>query len=61
MGNNLFTSFGDKVRLWDLRNYNSLGLLTSKHQSQIMCMAARHSENKRILVTGAKDHYIKVS
>lgn len=60
-GKSLYTSFGDKVRLWDMRNYNSVGLLTGKHQSQVMCMAAGNMSDKHLLVTGSKDHYIKVN
>jgi kinesin family protein 4/21/27 len=58
--NSLYTSFGVSVRLWDLRKYASVGLLTGKHQAQIMCMAATDIEDKHFLVTGSKDHYIKV-
>lgn len=52
--------------MWDRRQLNSsIGMLAGKHSSNIMCLAA--SENVQIngdvcdiIVSGSKDHYVKV-
>jgi kinesin family protein 4/21/27 len=57
----LYTTYGEKVRIWDLRYFRPIGLLGGKHHSsQIMCMATQGIDNKEMLITGSKDHYIKL-
>ncbi|XP_071455013.1 kinesin-like protein KIF21A [Hetaerina americana] len=60
-GTTLYTAGGDKVRVWDLRKFAATAKLTGGHQAAIMCLAVgKISEEEDIVVTGSKDHYIKV-
>lgn len=62
-GYGLFSAAGDKVRLWDLRKFHSIGKLSGGHQAAIMCMAIGASNqmlDHNYVITGSKDHYIKV-
>ena len=62
-GYGLFSAAGDKVRLWDLRKFHSIGKLSGGHQAAIMCLAIGASNDvmdHNYVVTGSKDHYIKV-
>ncbi|XP_021948047.1 kinesin-like protein KIF21A isoform X2 [Folsomia candida] len=64
--NYLYTTFDNRIRVWDRRQLNSsIGMLAGKHSSNIMCLAA--SENVQIngdvcdiIVSGSKDHYVKL-
>jgi len=61
-GYGLFSAAGDKVRLWDLRKFHSIGKLSGGHQAAIMCLATGPTDvvDNNYLITGSKDHYIKV-
>ena len=62
-GYGLFSAAGDKVRLWDLRKFHSIGKLSGGHQAAIMCLAIGPSTaamDQNYVITGSKDHYIKV-
>ncbi|KAK7792455.1 hypothetical protein R5R35_013851 [Gryllus longicercus] len=60
-GRVLYTASGDKVRVWDLRRYEATGKLSGGHQAAIMCLAVgKLSEEEDVVITGSKDHYIKV-
>ncbi|XP_063220986.1 kinesin-like protein KIF21A isoform X2 [Bacillus rossius redtenbacheri] len=58
---NLYTATGDRVRIWDLRMFESTGKLTGGHQAAIMCLAVGQvSAQEDLVITGSKDHYIKM-
>ncbi|KAK6630614.1 hypothetical protein RUM43_014599 [Polyplax serrata] len=57
----LYTAAGDRVRVWDLRRFCSTGKLAGGHQAAVMCLAVgKLSQTQDVVVTGSKDHYIKV-
>ncbi|CAE1242663.1 KIF4_21_27 [Acanthosepion pharaonis] len=58
-GNALFTAAGNMVRIWDVRSQSCVSKLTG-HQAQVMVLALARREDKQIVVSGSKDHYIKV-
>merc|ERR1712080_61232 len=35
----LFSAAADKVRVWDLRKFHSIGKLSGGHQAAVMCLA----------------------
>ncbi len=57
-GLSLYSAAGDKVRVWDLRKFHSIGKLSGGHQAAVMCLAA--GDTNDYVVTGSKDHYVKV-
>merc|ERR1719251_524577 len=62
-GLSLFSAAADKVRVWDLRKFHSIGKLSGGHQAAIMCLAIGPSNvnmDQNYVITGSKDHYIKV-
>jgi len=61
-GYGLFSAAADKVRIWDLRKFHSIGKLSGGHQAAIMCLAIGPTElpGNNYVITGSKDHYIKV-
>jgi len=61
-GYGLFSAAADKVRIWDLRKFHSIGKLSGGHQAAIMCLATGPTFNQETnhVITGSKDHYIKV-
>ncbi|KFM57573.1 Kinesin-like protein KIF21A, partial [Stegodyphus mimosarum] len=60
-GTTLFSAASNIVRIWDLRMYKAIGKLSGSHQAAIMCLAVDNEGlDKNIVVTGSKDHYIKV-
>ncbi|GFU16704.1 kinesin-like protein KIF21A [Nephila pilipes] len=60
-GTTLFSAASSVVRIWDLRMYKAIGKLSGSHQAAIMCLAVDNDgSDKNIVVTGSKDHYIKV-
>ncbi|KAB7501765.1 Kinesin-like protein KIF21A [Armadillidium nasatum] len=59
--NILYSAAGNIVRIWDLRKFMSVGKLSGAHQAAVMCLAVESSMlNQDVVVTGSKDHYIKV-
>ncbi|XP_054717642.1 kinesin-like protein KIF21A, partial [Uloborus diversus] len=60
-GTTLFSAASNLVRIWDLRTYSPVGKLSGSLQSAIMCLAVDNTESdNNVVVTGSKDHYIKV-
>ncbi|XP_022237698.1 kinesin-like protein KIF21A isoform X2 [Limulus polyphemus] len=60
-GTLLFSAAGNIVRIWDLRMYHTIGRLTGGHQAAVMCLAVDDlGEDNNVVITGSKDHYIKV-
>lgn len=60
-GTTLFSAVGNLVRIWDIRSQTQacISKLTG-HQAQVMVLALAEKEEKQIVVSGSKDHYIKV-
>ena len=57
----LFSTCSQIVRIWDLRMFYAVGKLNSNHQSKITCLAVEDTHGGCInVVTGSKDHYVKV-
>ena len=61
-GVNLFSAAADKVRIWDLRKFHSVGKLSGGHQAAVMCLETGPGVDADgdYVITGSKDHYIKV-
>ncbi|XP_075217567.1 kinesin-like protein 31E isoform X2 [Lycorma delicatula] len=60
-GRTFYSAAGDKVRVWDIRKFAVTGKLSGGHQAAVMCLAVRKlSVDEDIVITGSKDHYIKV-
>uniref|UniRef100_A0A2S2QRQ4 Kinesin-like protein KIF21A n=1 Tax=Sipha flava TaxID=143950 RepID=A0A2S2QRQ4_9HEMI len=59
-GRTLYMTTGDKVKIWDMRKFTVRGKLSSGHTAAVMCLAVGRFDNKDIIVTGSKDHYIKM-
>ncbi|KAK5616669.1 Kinesin-like protein kif21a [Crenichthys baileyi] len=56
----LYAAAGNSVRVWDLRRFASTGKLTG-HLSPVMCLTVdRSGNNQDLVITGSKDHYIKL-
>ncbi|KAG5450077.1 Kinesin-like protein kif21a, variant 2 [Clonorchis sinensis] len=63
----MFLATANSVKLWDLRRYFAVGKLHGFHQAPVMVLAAGQTpalssadEPQLTVVTGSKDHYIKV-
>jgi len=61
----LYAAAGSQVRIWDIRKFSSTGKLSGGHQAAVMCLAVgpvAGSDGARVeyVVTGSKDHYVKV-
>ena len=52
----MFTPYGERVRRWDLRKLQSVGLLPGRHGSNVTCLDMDNIS----FVSGSKDHSIKV-
>ncbi|XP_040068064.1 kinesin-like protein KIF21A isoform X3 [Ixodes scapularis] len=60
-GTLLFSAASNIVRIWDLRRFACVGKLAGGHQAAVMCMAVDDpGVDSSLVVTGSKDHYIKV-
>ncbi|XP_013396201.1 kinesin-like protein KIF21A isoform X2 [Lingula anatina] len=61
-GTVLYSAAGNLVRLWDLRRFNAVGKFSGGHQAPVMVLAIDETEEgeSATVVTGSKDHYIKV-
>lgn len=60
-GTTLFSTSSNIVRFWDLRMYYCVGKLNTGHQANVICMAVEESGvDTNIVITGSKDHYIKL-
>uniref|UniRef100_A0A672FC09 Kinesin family member 21A n=1 Tax=Salarias fasciatus TaxID=181472 RepID=A0A672FC09_SALFA len=59
-GSVLYAAAGNSVRVWDLRRFASTGKLTG-HLGPVMCLTVDRSGNSQdLVITGSKDHYIKL-
>ncbi|CAJ1056136.1 kinesin-like protein KIF21A isoform X4 [Xyrichtys novacula] len=59
-GSVLYAAAGNSVRVWDLRRFASTGKLTG-HLGPVMCLTVdRSGNNQDMVITGSKDHYIKL-
>ncbi|KAM3609603.1 uncharacterized protein V6R79_017676 [Siganus canaliculatus] len=59
-GTVLYAAAGNSVRVWDLRRFASTGKLTG-HLGPVMCLTVDRSVNNQdLVITGSKDHYIKL-
>jgi len=60
-GNTLYSTCLQIVRVWNLHKYYSIGKLNPNHQANVTCIGVdRTPENENIVVTGSKDHQVKV-
>lgn len=60
-GNTLYSTCLSIVRFWDLRKYYSIGKLNPSHQANVTCIGVgKTPENENLVITGSKDHSIKV-
>ncbi|XP_034236761.1 kinesin-like protein KIF21A isoform X2 [Thrips palmi] len=60
-GEILYSAAGDRVGVWDLRKFMELAKLNGGHQAAVSCLAVgRVSPNEDVVITGSRDHYIKV-
>ncbi|GFO28015.1 kinesin-like protein kif21a [Plakobranchus ocellatus] len=58
-GSTLFCAAGNVVQIWDLRRYSQAGRL-SGHQAPVMALALTRDGDNTLVVSGSKDHYIKI-
>ncbi|XP_062051051.1 kinesin-like protein KIF21A isoform X3 [Lepus europaeus] len=59
-GTFLYAASGNAVRMWDLKRFQSTGKLTG-HLGPVMCLTVDQiSSGQDLIVTGSKDHYIKL-
>ncbi|XP_069570579.1 kinesin-like protein KIF21A isoform X2 [Brachyistius frenatus] len=59
-GTVLYAAAGNSVRVWDLRRFASTGKLMG-HLGPVMCLTVDQSGNNQdLVITGSKDHYIKL-
>uniref|UniRef100_A0A8D3A1W9 Kinesin family member 21B n=1 Tax=Scophthalmus maximus TaxID=52904 RepID=A0A8D3A1W9_SCOMX len=59
-GSVLYAAAGNTVRMWDLNRMQALGKLTG-HIGSVMCLTVGQSLlGKDQVITGSKDHYVKV-
>ncbi|XP_053723895.1 kinesin-like protein KIF21B isoform X2 [Synchiropus splendidus] len=59
-GSVLYAAAGNTVRIWDLNRMQALGKLTG-HIGSVMCLTVGQSVlGKDQVITGSKDHYVKV-
>ncbi|XP_064602279.1 kinesin-like protein KIF21A isoform X2 [Liolophura sinensis] len=59
-GTTLYSASGNMVRVWDLRKFSAVGKLSGGHAAPVMVLALDELDSKDLLVTGSKDHYIKI-
>ncbi|XP_055997072.1 kinesin-like protein KIF21A isoform X6 [Ostrea edulis] len=59
-GTALYSAAGSVVRVWDLKSFSAIGKLNGGHQAAVMAIAVDRWESKDIVLTGSKDHYIKM-
>ncbi|KAK3103464.1 hypothetical protein FSP39_019440 [Pinctada imbricata] len=59
-GTVLYSATGSMVRVWDLNSFSAIGKLNGGHQAAIMVLAVDRAGENDIVLTGSKDHYIKM-
>ncbi|XP_061488488.1 kinesin-like protein KIF21B isoform X5 [Rhineura floridana] len=59
-GTMLYAATGNSVRIWELNRLQPIGKLTG-HIGPVMCLTVnRTASNHDLVITGAKDHYVKM-
>uniref|UniRef100_A0A8C5RXJ4 Kinesin family member 21B n=1 Tax=Laticauda laticaudata TaxID=8630 RepID=A0A8C5RXJ4_LATLA len=59
-GTMLYAATGNFVRIWELNRFQPIGKLTG-HIGPVMCLTVnKTASNHDLVVTGSKDHYIKM-
>ncbi|XP_025049106.1 kinesin-like protein KIF21B [Alligator sinensis] len=59
-GTMLYAATGNSVRIWELSRLQPIGKLTG-HIGPVMCLTVNQTaSNHDLVVTGSKDHYVKV-
>ncbi|XP_062996831.1 kinesin-like protein KIF21B [Elgaria multicarinata webbii] len=59
-GTTLYAASGNSVRIWELNRLQPIGKLTG-HIGPVMCLTVnRTASNHDLVVTGSKDHYVKM-
>ncbi|XP_048352038.1 kinesin-like protein KIF21B isoform X2 [Sphaerodactylus townsendi] len=59
-GTTLYAATGNSVRIWELNRLQPIGKLTG-HIGPVMCLTvSQTSSNHDLVITGSKDHYIKM-
>ncbi|XP_029428973.1 kinesin-like protein KIF21B isoform X2 [Rhinatrema bivittatum] len=59
-GTTLYTATGNSVRIWEMGRIQPLGKLTG-HIGPVMCLTvSRTPSNHDLVITGSKDHYVKM-
>ncbi|KAJ8299258.1 hypothetical protein KUTeg_023318 [Tegillarca granosa] len=59
-GTVMYSATGSVVRVWDLKSFSAIGKLNGGHQAAVMVLAVNRENDNDIVVTGSKDHYIKL-
>jgi len=62
-GSVIYSAAGNTVRIWDLKTFKSVGKLSGGHQAAVMALAIDDTDTADgsiCVVTGSKDHYVKV-
>uniref|UniRef100_A0A8C3RRL2 Kinesin-like protein KIF21B n=1 Tax=Chelydra serpentina TaxID=8475 RepID=A0A8C3RRL2_CHESE len=59
-GTTLYAAAGNSVRIWELNRLQPIGKLTG-HIGPVMCLTVNQTaSNHDLVVTGSKDHYVKM-
>lgn len=59
-GSMLYVASGNAVRIWELNRFQPIGKLTG-HIGPVMCLTVTQTSNQHdLVVTGSKDHYVKM-
>uniref|UniRef100_A0A8I6AJU2 Kinesin family member 21B n=1 Tax=Rattus norvegicus TaxID=10116 RepID=A0A8I6AJU2_RAT len=59
-GTMLYVASGNAVRIWELNRFQPIGKLTG-HIGPVMCLTVTQTSNQHdLVVTGSKDHYVKM-
>uniref|UniRef100_A0A8D1ZWL4 Kinesin motor domain-containing protein n=1 Tax=Sus scrofa TaxID=9823 RepID=A0A8D1ZWL4_PIG len=59
-GTMLYAASGNAVRIWELSRFQPIGKLTG-HIGPVMCLTVTQTASQHdLVVTGSKDHYVKV-
>ncbi|XP_071956481.1 kinesin-like protein KIF21A isoform X3 [Antedon mediterranea] len=59
-GTQLYSAASNIVRVWDLNSFQATCKLSGGHSSAVMCIGVETQEDKNVVITGSKDHYIKL-
>ncbi|XP_033100030.1 kinesin-like protein KIF21A isoform X2 [Anneissia japonica] len=60
-GTQLYSAASNIVRVWDLNSFQATCKLSGGHSAAVMCIGVEAQENNsNMIITGSKDHYIKL-